>query len=85
MGKIKSVSTCVADGPGLLGTLLDVHFQNGQSLLLSLQTMRNDPVFLHLYQDGGLFFPKTDGNVVYWQDGPRLTIAEMMELARRRS
>lgn len=82
MPKIRSVAICSGDGAGLDGTLLDIHFQNGQSLLLSLKSKQDDPAFLRLYKEGTLFRPKTDGDVIYWQDGPRLTVEEVMNMAR---
>jgi predicted 2-oxoglutarate/Fe(II)-dependent dioxygenase YbiX len=84
MAKIRSVTTCAGDGAGLTGTLLDIHFHNGQSLLLSLKSRQDDPAFLRLYREGELFRPKTDGDVIYWQDGPRLTLEEVMNMARGR-
>lgn len=82
MAKIRSVTTCAGDGTGLSGTLLDIHFHNGQSLLLSLKSRQNNPSFLRLYQEGELFHPKTDGDAIYWRDGPRLTLEEVMDMAR---
>lgn len=82
MVKIRSVAICAGDSTGLTGTLLDIHFDNGQSLLLSLKSRQDDPVFLRLYQEGTLFYPETDGGAVYWRDGPRLPIEEVMDMAR---
>jgi hypothetical protein len=82
MAKIRSVTICVGDGAGLAGTLLDIHFHNGQSLLLSLKSRQNDPLFLRLYREGELFHPKTDGNAIYWRDGPMLTLQDVMDMAR---
>lgn len=82
MTKIRSVATCAGDGDGLTGTLLDIHLSNGQCLLLSLKPRQNDPAFLRLYQEGTLFQPRTDGDAIYWQDGPRLTLEEVIDMAR---
>jgi hypothetical protein len=81
MIKIKSVSICTGDGAGLAGTLLDIHFHNGQSLLLSLISRQDDPAFLRLCRQGELFHPKTDGDAIYWRDGPRLTLEDVMNIA----
>lgn len=83
MAKIRSVATCASEGAGLSGTLLDIHFQNGQGLLLSLKSKQDDPAFLRLYREGELFRPNTDGDVIYWRDGPRLTLEDVMNMARR--
>lgn len=82
MSKIRSVTTCTGDGAGLLGILLDIHFRNGQSLLLSLKSRQVDPAFLRLYREGELSHPQTDGNAIYWRDGPRLTLEEVIDMAR---
>jgi hypothetical protein len=82
MAKIRSVTTCAGDGPGLSGILLDIHFYNGQTLLLSLKSRQDDPAFLRLYQEGELIHPQTDGDAVYWQGGLRLTLEEVMDMAR---
>ncbi len=83
MSKISYVATCNEPGGGMFGTLLDIHFDNGQILLLSMKDMQEDPVFFRLYQNGELNRPKTDGCSVYWKDGPRLFLHEIMEMARR--
>ena len=82
MVKISYVTTCPDPGGGALGTLLDIHFDNEQTLLLSLKSKQNDPAFLRLYQDGDLNRPKTDGDSVYWQAGPRLSFSEIMEMTK---
>jgi hypothetical protein len=82
MAKIRSVTTCAGDGSGLTGILLDIHFNNGQSLLLSLESRQDDPAFLRLYREGALSCPKTDGDIIFWRDGPRLTLEEIMYMAR---
>lgn len=82
MAIIRSVTICAGDGAGLAGTMLDIHFHNGQSLLLSLKYRQNDPSFLRLYREGELIYPKTDGDAVYWKDGPRLTMEDVINMAR---
>ena len=82
MAKISYVATCADPEAGTLGTLLDIHFDNGQILLLSLKAKQEDEAFLKLYQDGELNRPKTDGNCVYWNNGTRLSLAEIMEMVR---
>lgn len=83
MSKIIYVATCAGPGVGILGTLMDIHFDNGQIILLSLKDKQDDPAFLRLYQNGELNRPNTDGDSVYWKDGPRLFFHEIMEMARR--
>lgn len=81
MAKIRYVATCVDPQAGGLGSLLDIHFDNGQILLLSFRTKQEDTAFVKLYQRGELNRPKTDGDSVYWEDGTRLSIQEIMEMA----
>lgn len=82
MAKISYVATCADPGGGRFGTLLDIHFDNGQILLLSLKEKQDDPAFLRLYHNGELNRPKTDGDSVYWKDGSRLSLREIIEIAR---
>lgn len=82
MAKISYVATCADPEGGTLGTLLDIHFHNGQVLLLSLKSKQDDPDFLRLYRNGKLSFPETDGEGIYWRDGPRLSLSEVMEMAK---
>ncbi len=83
MSKISYVATCADTEEEMFGTMLDIHLDNGQILLLSLKEKQDDPAFLSLYQNGELSRPKTDGGSVYWKDGPRLFLHEIMEMARR--
>lgn len=82
MAKIKYVATCADPEPGGFGTMLDIHFDNGQILLLSIKSKQEDSAFVKLYQRGELNRPKTDGDSVYWEDGTRLSIPEMIKMVR---
>ena len=82
MVKIKSVAICENDCAGLTGTMLDIHFYNGQSLLLPLKSRQDDPAFLRLYQTGELFRPETNGNNICWKNGTKLTLEEVMDMVR---
>ncbi len=83
MSKISYVATCAEPGEGMFGILLDIHFDNGQIILLSLKEKKDNPAFLSLYISGELNRPKTDGDSIYWKNGPRLFLHEIMEMARR--
>ena len=80
--KIRSVATAVREGEGLLDTMLDIHFDNGQTILLSLESRMNDPQFIELHKNGQLTRPKTDGLRVYWRNGPSLSLEEIMAITR---
>ncbi len=82
MAKIKYVATCADPKVEGFGTLLDIHFDNGQILLLSIKSKQEDPAFVKLYQRGELNRPKTDGDSVYWEDGTRLSIPEIIKMVR---
>ena len=72
---------CVGgDTEGLAGATMDIHLDNGQTLLFSFRPLADAPAFRALLQDGRLFKPKTDGSRVYWQDGPNLTLEKIMAL-----
>lgn len=80
--KIRSVATAVREGEGLLDTMLDIHFDNGHTVLLSLESRVNDPQFIELHNNGQLTRPKTDGLRVYWRNGPSLSLEDIMAITR---
>ena len=82
MAKISYVATCADPEAGGLGTLLDIHFDNGQILLLSFKAKQENSAFIKLYHSGKLNRPRTDGESVFWEDGTRLSITEVIEMAR---
>ncbi len=82
MAKITYVATCFDTSEGIAGTLLDIHFENGLVLLVPLKTKEADPTFLRLLQEGELHNPKTDGFEVYWKGGARLSLPDIMKLAK---
>jgi hypothetical protein len=81
MAKIRMVgATC--EGEGISGVLLDICFTNGQVLILPLAGKARDPSFMELLVNNRLFHPKTDGERVYWNDGPSLTCAEIFQMVK---
>ena len=80
MAKITWVSADYDDTLPVFGAALIVHFDNSQTLFFSLESKANDPEFAALCKDGRLFKAQTDGESIYWPDGPRLTIEEIMEM-----
>ena len=52
MAKISYVATCADPEAGGLGTLLDIHFDNGQILLLSFKAKQENSAFIKLYHSG---------------------------------
>jgi hypothetical protein len=65
---------------------LDIDLSNGSILLLSVELILSLPGFGVLADDDRVYYPKTDGSSVYWQDGPRhLTVEEILGLAGKPS
>jgi hypothetical protein len=63
---------------------LDIDFDNGSILILSVDLILSLPGFESLAEDDRIYYPKTDGSTVYWRDGPRsLSVAEILSLAGR--
>lgn len=79
MTKIRMVGT-TCTGEGVSGVLLDVHFMNGQAVVLPLGKRARDPSFATMLLDERLFTPQTDGNCIYWRDGPSLSCAEILQM-----
>lgn len=63
------------------GDMLDIQLDNGNIILLSLKLLLHDARFAHLREDDRVFYPKTDGECVYWQNGPQLTVKELERMA----
>lgn len=60
---------------------LDIDFDNGCILILSVELILNLPGFEILAEDDRIYYPKTDGGSIYWRDGPRsLSIVEVLRL-----
>lgn len=70
------------EGDDLSGIFLDIHFTNGQTVLLPLTGKAHDPAFTALLENNRICKPKTDGDRVYWIDGPSLSCAEILQLVK---
>lgn len=69
---------------GIVGDdMMDVHLSNGNIVMLDLRKLCGEPAFASLLQDDRLLYPKTDGNSVYWREGPRLVIKEILQLMQK--
>jgi hypothetical protein len=69
-------------GVGALGdNNIDVHLSNGSIILLCLTPYLREPRFAPLMEDDRILYPKTDGEYVFWKNGPRLSIEEIFWLA----
>ena len=64
------------------GDTLDVHFSNDNIMLLNMNLITERPEFRALLEDDRILYPKTDGDTVYWREGPILTTDEIIELVR---
>ena len=82
MAKITAVNTDYDETLPVFGAVMIIHLDNNGALLLSLESKADDPAFDVLRDDKRLFAVKTDGESIYWPDGPRLTIDEIMEMLR---
>ena len=82
MARITYVSADWDDNLPVFGAVLIIHLDNNGSLFLSLESKANDPAFNVLRDDKRLFAVKTDGDSIFWPDGPRLTFDEIMETLR---
>ena len=57
--------------------VLDVDFDNGEKIFVSLDTKINEPLFIDVVM-GRCGTPSTDGKCAYWKNGASLSIREMM-------
>ena len=82
MTKITYVSADYEETLPVFGAVLFVHLNNNGSVCITLESKANDPVFDVLRDDKRLFAIKYDSDSIYWQDGPRLTLDEIMDMLR---
>lgn len=80
LAKITCVSADYDDTLPFFGAGVIIHLDNGQVLFFSLEAKARDPDYAVLRADKRLFGVKTDGDSIYWPDGPRLTFDEIMEM-----
>jgi hypothetical protein len=66
----------------LFKSAMIVHLDNNSTIFLSLEPKADDAAFDALRDEKQLFAAKTDGDNIYWPDGPRLTLDEIMEMLR---
>lgn len=81
MTKIRMVGAC-REGDGFSGVALDIHFINGQAVILPVEAKARDLGFVALLKDRRLLSPKTDGEQVYWWDGLSLSCSEILQIVR---
>ena len=82
MAKITYVSVDYNESLPVFGVSMIVHLDNTQVLFLSIESKADDPAYEALNNDKRLFAVKTDGDSIYWMDGPRLTLDDIMEMLR---
>ncbi|MDD3231607.1 MAG: hypothetical protein PHE09_20725 [Oscillospiraceae bacterium] len=63
---------------------LDIELSNGHLILFDTRRLsETDPAYAGLRKLEVLPRPSTDGQSVYWRDGPRLKLEEIMTLLNR--
>jgi len=68
---------------GIVGDdMLDVQLSNGNIIMLELIPLLKRSRFAPLMEDDRILYPKTDGKIVYWRNGPILTLDEIMTMIR---
>jgi hypothetical protein len=82
MAKITFVSVDYEEELPVFETSVIVHLDNNQVIFLSLDSKADDPAYVVFRGKKPLPEPKTDGNSIYWPDGPRLTFDEIIEMLR---
>ena len=78
--KITWASVDYDDSLPIFGAAVIIHLDNTQTLFFSLENKVIDPEYIALLKGKRLFEVKTDGESIYWPDGPRLSIGEIMEI-----
>ncbi len=66
---------------GIVGDdMLDVQLDNGNILMLELASLLKRPDIAPLREEDRILYPRTDGERVYWRDGPSITLDEIMKM-----
>lgn len=75
MPKIKKVEPMGSD-------VLSVDLDNGHTLILPIPPLLSLPKFAALAEDDRIFYPHTDGECVYWNVHPKISMSldEMITL-----
>lgn len=58
---------------------IDIHLKNGSTIIFDLNVLSERPEIAALLQSNAWAKPKTDGDAVWWQDGPRLTLEDFLQ------
>ena len=82
MTKITGVSADYNETLPVFGAVIIIHLENNGCLFLPLESKASDTAFDVLRDEKRLFAVKTDGDSIYWPDGPRLVFDEIMEMLR---
>lgn len=75
MSRIKSVGS-------IGGDMLDIHLDNGNILMLEIRWLLVLPGYAALREDDRILYPHTDGTVVYWHGGPRISLEDIFALMK---
>ena len=65
-----------------MGTVLYVHFQSGDGVIISLDAKADEPLFRDVLSSKCRDKPQTDGERVYWENGASLSIREMFAMLK---
>ena len=68
-----------ADLP-VFGVSLIISLDNEQTIFLSIESKADDPEYSFLINSKQPPVPRTDGDSIYWPEGPRLPFDEVMEM-----
>lgn len=83
MAKIIGASVDYDDSLPVFGAAVIVHLDNTQVLFLSLESKAGIPVFDVLRHEKRLFSVMSDDDSIYWPNGSRLSLDEIMEILRQ--
>ena len=64
------------------GDMLDIHLDNGNILMLETKWLLAMPDYAKLSEDDRILYPHTDGDAVYWRNGPRIILEDIFALMR---
>lgn len=80
MVRIKDVMFDYDEALPVFGAALMINLDNNGTIFVSIESKADDPAYAAFRYNKRLPEPITDGESVYWPDGPRLTLSEIMEM-----
>lgn len=62
---------------------LDIELSNGNLILLNLEILMKMPQYAVLLEDNRILYPKTDGEKIFWPNGPSFSLENVIQMLQK--